>query len=328
MAVEAPRSYAEIYDSCDDESEWIVDSTVQTLIPFFDKLVWAPNESIMDHGCGTGENCLKFQAHRAQQAGSKIFGVDISDSMINYARAKYSHPNVEYVLGDILSPDFPLERMRFQKIFSIFALRNVQHKIETIRKWFELLRPGGDLILFNVVETPHVGVVKYLKEHPEWGPLLREDLADCYWYPEPSSDSSEEERGAYHMSQYRDLLTHVGFVVHEILTYPMVRRHPRVDICAGGSSAIEFKKSLSERIDWLTTSHSISYAEVSTSSNPLPFDKCVKSLADQQRLQQVVCEYLAKNNPNNSADANGRGVYDELVLAVALRATKPNESTK
>ena len=72
--------------------------------------------------------------------------------MIQYARCTYPHPNVEYVLGDLLAgPEFELNETRFDKVFCIYTLRLIIRKVDTLRKCYELLKPGGQLIIVRVV---------------------------------------------------------------------------------------------------------------------------------------------------------------------------------
>ena len=57
---------------------------------------------------------------------SYIHAVDISPKMVEYAKSHFSHPRVSYTVGNILSNDFPLANLMFDKIFSVYVFYYVK----------------------------------------------------------------------------------------------------------------------------------------------------------------------------------------------------------
>ncbi len=51
----------------------------------------------------------------------QIYAVDVSHKMIEFASVKYEHPNVTYMIADVMKDDceFPC---KFDKIFSLHVL--------------------------------------------------------------------------------------------------------------------------------------------------------------------------------------------------------------
>jgi SAM-dependent methyltransferase len=60
-------------------------------------LAEAPEKSVLDLGCGTGEHSRFFAAE-----GSRVVGLDRSDSMIQRATEEPTPPNLSFILGDIV----------------------------------------------------------------------------------------------------------------------------------------------------------------------------------------------------------------------------------
>ena len=82
-------------------------------------------ETILDFGCGTGYRTNKFLAPIAEATDSKVFAVDTSLKMIQYAQEHYKHSNVYYICGDVTAKNFPLVGIRFNKIICSFVLEYV-----------------------------------------------------------------------------------------------------------------------------------------------------------------------------------------------------------
>lgn len=103
-----------------------------------------PPERILDAGCGTGEYVLALA-----RCGYQVTGIDISQEMVDVARAKVGGANlaVEILVGDFLT-------CRFEKPFGAVLCRGVLNDLlsdaereRTFVAFHEFLRPGGALIL-------------------------------------------------------------------------------------------------------------------------------------------------------------------------------------
>jgi ubiquinone/menaquinone biosynthesis C-methylase UbiE len=93
---------------------------------------------------GTGPGTL---AQLWAELGYRTTGVDFSPAMIAAARvaAREKKLSIAYLEGDAESP--PFQRKRFDVISSRFVLFTLPHPGYAVRRWVELLRPGGAIVL-------------------------------------------------------------------------------------------------------------------------------------------------------------------------------------
>lgn len=103
---------------------------------------WLPAApaDILDLGCGTGSLSLLMT-----EAGHRVVGVDLSPRMVAAARTKCAGRDAAFLVGDAAAPEVGEQR---------FAAVVVRHLVWTLpdphaalRRWVELLRPGGRLVL-------------------------------------------------------------------------------------------------------------------------------------------------------------------------------------
>ena len=100
---------------------------------------------ILDLGCGYGENCLKF----AQMGARKVIGVDISEKMLEIAKAENSDPKVEYLnmpMEDISLSNLLMPGEKFDIVVSSLALHYVKDYEGLVKKIYALLVDGGYFI--------------------------------------------------------------------------------------------------------------------------------------------------------------------------------------
>lgn len=99
-------------------------------------------KQILDFGCGTGVFDIRFS-----KQGYKVFGVDVSEDMINYARKHNFSNDINYIIGDIKSIEIQ------QKFDVVCALSHVicyqvdnKPLIEVFRNAYRHLRENGIFI--------------------------------------------------------------------------------------------------------------------------------------------------------------------------------------
>ena len=95
-------------------------------------------KSVLDLGCGYGENCERFKSRGA----SRVLGVDISERML--AVAKDEHPDIDFVRGDMSDLSFIGDS--FDVIFSSLAVHYVEDFSRFAREVYEHLSGGGEFI--------------------------------------------------------------------------------------------------------------------------------------------------------------------------------------
>ncbi|SPF79021.1 putative methyltransferase YcgJ [Aliiroseovarius pelagivivens] len=108
--------------------------------------------SVLEIACGTGSTAILHAPHVA-----KYLAVDISERMIEIARAKDGPPNLSFQVADV--EDMPLEPGSFDMVQAHSALHLLSDPNAAVEKMYDALKPGG---LF-VSSTTCVGGIWWLK---------------------------------------------------------------------------------------------------------------------------------------------------------------------
>jgi 2-polyprenyl-3-methyl-5-hydroxy-6-metoxy-1,4-benzoquinol methylase len=98
---------------------------------------------VLDLGCGAG----RLAHHLAERGAAEVIGVDLSERMLDVARAECSHPRVTYVRDSIEQVAFPADR--FELVVSSFAFHYVADYHGLARRIADWLVPGGILVFSN-----------------------------------------------------------------------------------------------------------------------------------------------------------------------------------
>lgn len=110
---------------------------------------------LLDVGCFTGHFLLA-----AREAGwQQVEGTEISSQAIEYAREQYHLTLHE---GDLLSLDLPSDAFDAVTLFDV--IEHVSDPLGTLRRVYQLLRPGGVLYL----DTPHFTSLPRFLFNKEW----------------------------------------------------------------------------------------------------------------------------------------------------------------
>ena len=111
--------------------EW---DSMKLLLPKFD------GKRLLDIGCGYGWHCIYAMEHGAEMA----VGVDISQKMLEEARAKTTYPNVTYLCTAMEEMNFPSES--FDIALSSLALHYTPDFEAVVQKVRSFLVPGGQFV--------------------------------------------------------------------------------------------------------------------------------------------------------------------------------------
>ena len=104
-------------------------------------LVPAPPARVADLGCGTGTLSLLLA-----DEGHAVDGVDFSPAMVTRALAKAeARRDVRFVVGDAAAP--PLDRAAYDVVLCRHVLWALPDPAAALRRWVDLLAPGGRLVL-------------------------------------------------------------------------------------------------------------------------------------------------------------------------------------
>ena len=154
-----------------------------------DLLAPAPNEMILDLGCGTGELSAAIS-----QSEAMVIGLDSSKEMVDKARATY--PDIEFHVADAASFRFD---QTFDAIFSNAVLHWVQKREEAVISMHQHLKSKGRIVL----EFGGKGNVQTIVDS------LRHVL-NCRGYPE---NANQQPWYFPSVSEYTVLLENHGFEV-------------------------------------------------------------------------------------------------------------------
>jgi 2-polyprenyl-6-hydroxyphenyl methylase/3-demethylubiquinone-9 3-methyltransferase len=108
--------------------------------------------TLADLGCGNGYAAAKFN-----ELGHRTTGVDISPEGIDTARAAYR--SIRFELGSLYDNELASRLGTvFDCVVALEVIEHLQYPKMLFKRAFELLRPGGFLIL----STPYYGYLKNL----------------------------------------------------------------------------------------------------------------------------------------------------------------------
>ena len=97
-------------------------------------------KDILDLGCGFGWHCR----YAVENGATSVTGIDISEKMLERARAINSLPTIRYEHVALEDAIFP--KAHFDLVFSSLALHYVKPFDALIRNIYRWLKPGGNFI--------------------------------------------------------------------------------------------------------------------------------------------------------------------------------------
>lgn len=145
-------------------------------------------EVVLDLGSGGGIDV--FRASKLVGATGKVIGVDATPEMIFKAREtaeKYGYRNVEFRLGEI--EHLPVGDNSADLVISNCVLNLVPDKVKAFREIFRVIKPGGRLVISDMVAA-HKQDVQKLIDPGDWAKCIS---------------------GAVTIDEYRELLQVAGF---------------------------------------------------------------------------------------------------------------------
>jgi len=114
-------------------------------------------KTVLDVGCGFGENCVRF----VELGAIRVVGLDISEKMLEVAKSENSLPEIEYINKS--ASDLHEIKNKFDVVISSLAVHYIEDLKKLAKDVFNLLNDGGYFI--------------FSQEHP----LTTALLSDDYW---------------------------------------------------------------------------------------------------------------------------------------------------
>lgn len=105
--------------------------------------------TVLDIATGTGDLAFGV-AH--QRYGADIYGLDISNEMLEVARRRPGGENITWQTGDAM--DLPYEDETFDAVTHGYLLRNVSDIAKTLEEQFRVLKPGGMMTCLEMSPAP------------------------------------------------------------------------------------------------------------------------------------------------------------------------------
>ena len=105
---------------------------------------------ILDVACGTGDSTVMIA--KAAGEGSLVVGVDISEGMMGFVKAKADKAGVgdrirlEVADGESL----PYGGGSFDRVTCAFGIRNFEHKEKGLEEFHRVLKPGGKVVILEL----------------------------------------------------------------------------------------------------------------------------------------------------------------------------------
>ncbi len=189
----------------------------EPFLAILERLKLRGDESIVDLGCGSGENTVEL-ARRTPQG--RAVGLDCSTAMIEAANKVLEgvepevRPRLSFKLADISAFNATRE---YSVVFSNAALQWVPGHREIFTRIYESLIPGGRVVVQmpkNDGETAQVTILALAGEAP-WKEMLGSVAVPSRAVPGPE--------------RYDKLLAEIGFV--EVDCYEHVFEHPMDSPC-------------------------------------------------------------------------------------------------
>ncbi len=168
-------------------------------------------KSVLDLGCGYGENCEKFKSLGA----SAVLGVDVSEKMLEVAVSEY--PELDFVRGDM--NDLSFIKGQYDCVFSSLAIHYIEDFNKLAKQVYGLLNSGGCFIFSqeHPLTTAPMSGVSWTKNAE--GDVLHYNLTDYLRSGRRSTYWMVEGVEKYHrtFSEIVNALSLAGFTIQKTL---------------------------------------------------------------------------------------------------------------
>jgi ubiquinone/menaquinone biosynthesis C-methylase UbiE len=175
-------------------------------------------KTVLDYGCGSGDNTVLVASH-----GGKVIGVDISPELIELAEKRLAQHNLaesaEFRVGS--AHELPLEDESIDVVFGMAILHHLDLQLAS-KEVFRVLKKGGRAIFLEPVRNSKF--VKFVRN------LIPYEQPDLSPFERPLTDA-ELKDFARDFSEYKSRAFSLPFVnLVEVLRLPEKSMHSAVKI--------------------------------------------------------------------------------------------------
>lgn len=107
-------------------------------------------QQILDVACGTGDSTIALA--KGAGLGSRITGVDISEGMMALIMRKAAregvHDRIRLQVAD--GEALPFADESFHRVTCAFGIRNFEHKLQGLKEFRRVLKPGGKAVILEL----------------------------------------------------------------------------------------------------------------------------------------------------------------------------------
>lgn len=200
------EKYSQMYRSIyglQGSGEW---HEFEKLLPDFQ------GKRVLDLGYGYGWHCQYAMEHHAQY----VLGVDISKRMLETAKQKHAHPQIEY--RQIAMEDLTLEPDSFDVVFSSLALHYVKDYEQLVQHIANWLTKGGNFV-FSVEHPVFTSYGNQDWYYDENGNILHFPVDRYFYEGQREAVFLQEKVVKYHrtLTTYLETLMKHGFMIQHVV---------------------------------------------------------------------------------------------------------------
>ncbi len=170
------------------------------------------NKKVLDLGCGYGWHCK----YAVENGASYVLGTDISKKMLETAKQKNKHKNIEYRC--VAMEDLEISYEAFDIIISSLAFHYIKDYDSLILKIYNGLKKGGTLV-FSVEHPVFTSEGSEDWYYNEKGEILHFPVDNYYYEGKRESNFLDEKVIKYHrtLTTYLGTLLKNGFQINHIV---------------------------------------------------------------------------------------------------------------
>lgn len=201
------EKYRELRSTENNYNNLVEQPAIKALLPDLE------GKSILDLGCGYGNNCIDF----IRKGASTVVGIDISNKMLEVAKRENSNESIRYM--DLDMSQIGSLAQKFDLVFSSFAFHYVKDFQKLLQDIRALLNENG-ILLFSQ-EHPYTTAPKggagWTKD--ESGNKIHYNLSDYMYSGKRHTKWFVDNVEKYHrpISEILNSMISQGFVINNVV---------------------------------------------------------------------------------------------------------------